>query len=430
MASWRLMVEEGYNRGTEYLLDAPEVSLGRAPDCAVQLLDDGVSRRHARLVRDGLRARVEDLGSRNRTLLNGVPVAKAELRDGDRLSLGNVRFAVFLNPGGVELEAGKATLNLSGPLRRELRPGREAAAILGDSPGMTAVLAQLARVAPTASNVLVLGESGTGKELVARALHRLSRRRHEAFVVLNGAALQPSLVESELFGHEKGAFTGATARKQGLVEAADGGTLFLDEVGELEPGTQAKLLRFIESGEFSRLGATSSRRVDVRLVAATHRDVDAMVEDGSFRADLLFRLRVVELRLPPLRERGDDVLTLARDFLAELCGERLRLSEAACAILRAHRWPGNVRELRNAVEAAAILCAGPEVLPEDLPERVRAGAGGAGGSADPALLTLEQAERRAIERALAHFEGHRSKTARFLGIDRKTLYHKLKHHGI
>jgi DNA-binding NtrC family response regulator len=416
----RLVVEEGYNRGAELVIEDRAV-LGRGEECTFQLLDEGVSRRHVELERKADRLVVRDLKSRNGTRVNGVPVAEAEAVPGDRIAIGGVRLLVAVEPLGASLsERPTAELSPGSAPAVVLLPGLDEGEILGESAPMRTLLAALAKAAPSRATVLVQGESGTGKELVARAVHRVSPRRRGPFVVVNGAALPEQLVESEIFGHEKGAFTGALARKIGLAEAAHGGTLFLDELGELSGAAQAKLLRFLESGEIVRVGATQPIHLDVRLVAATHRDLDALVKEGRFREDLLYRLRVIELRVPPLRDRAGDVRLLAERFLERFSGGRARFTDAALEVLAAHRWPGNVRELRNAVEAAFILAGSARIDATDLPERVR----GTEGRAEP--RTLAGMEERAIREALRRHGGNRTQAARELGIDRKTLSTKLK----
>jgi two-component system response regulator HydG len=425
----RAVVEQGYNRGAVFEL-GPRSVLGRGEDCDVQLFDDGISRQHAELVSAEEGWQVVDLGSRNGTRLNGVPIERANLQPGDRIGVGGVRLLLLPSPGAEASGAphDRATqeldLSLALPGASDHTPG-----FLGESPLVKNLLARVAKAAPSEATCLVAGESGTGKELVARALHDLSPRRRGPFVVLNCAALPAELVESELFGHERGAFTGAVARKIGLAEAAAGGTLFLDELGELPPPAQAKLLRFLENKELVRVGSTTPRRVDVRVVAATHRDLDAMVEAGTFREDLLYRLRVVELSVPPLRERGADVSLLAAAFLA-LFAPTSRFSPAAREAIAAFSWPGNVRELRNAIEAATIFAEGDQVRVSDLPARVRPTSSAPDADPPSAPLTLEDAERRAILAALEHTSGHRTRTAKLLGIDRKTLYTKLKELGL
>jgi len=239
---------------------------------------------------------------------------------------------------------------------------------VGDCPPMTEVCRKIAKIAPTDSTVLILGESGTGKELVARALHKQSHRSRGPLITVNCAAIPDTLAESGLFGHEKGAFTGADTTRTGLVESAHGGTLFLDEIGELPLMAQARLLRVLQNGEIRRVGSEQARIADVRLVAATNRDLRKLVQEGAFRSDLYFRLRVVELNLPPLRERGEDIIKLAEFLLHKACKNLnrplLRLSPGTLAAIAAHGWPGNVRELENAMQRAVILCDEEEITPD------------------------------------------------------------------
>ena len=305
-------------------------------------------------------------------------------------------------------------------LRTRLERMEPVAGLVTQDTGMQEVLATLDRVAASDLPVLVLGESGTGKELLARAVHARSPRASQPFVAFSFAAVPESLLESELFGYEKGAFTGAVMRKPGLLETADRGVLFLDEVGEASPAAQAKLLRAIETKEFFRVGATRTVRSDIRLVAATNRDLLDDVEAGRFREDLYYRINGVTLRLPPLRARAGDVPLLAAHFLKQ-AGSKKRLSARAVAALEAHAWPGNVRELRMVIQRAAILSATDVIEPEDLPiDPPR--------SAKPAVragLTLDEMEREYIEAVLKQHHGHRAKAAKALGINVKTLYNKL-----
>jgi two-component system response regulator FlrC len=299
-------------------------------------------------------------------------------------------------------------------------------------PAMRPVVDALKRVAATPATVLLVGESGTGKEVAARAIHRWSPRAAGPFVAINCAALADQLLESELFGHEKGAFTGATAPRRGRIELAAGGTFFLDEVGELKPELQAKLLRVLQERTFERLGGARTLEADVRWIAATNRDLGAMMADGRFRDDLYHRLAVFPIRLPPLRDRPKDLRPLAEELLVtigrDLGKPGLRLAADAVAQLEAARWPGNVRELRNTLERAAILADGSEVTVEHLwldpallaPEPVLA----------PAAGTLAELERAAIVEALATQAGNRRKAAEQLGIGLRTLYDKLKRYGL
>src|SRR5437870_3469897 len=243
--------------------------------------------------------------------------------------------------------------------------------LVAASPKMNAVVESAKKVAQSDSTVLLLGESGTGKDLLARSIHNWGARRGRLFMPVNCVALSEELLESELFGHEKGAFTGASSQKRGKLEVADGGTVFLDEIGDMKPGLQAKLLRFLQNREFDRVGGTRTVKVDVRVIAATNRDLQQAVKDGSFRTDLFYRLNVVSIRLPPLRERLDEIPQLAELFLKKYCRDAkkpvMKFSPAAVKKLAAHRWPGNVRELQNAVERAVVLKTGQVIEPEDLP---------------------------------------------------------------
>jgi two-component system response regulator AtoC len=296
------------------------------------------------------------------------------------------------------------------------------------------LLRRLPRIAASEAPVLLAGESGTGKELLAAALHRLSPRREGPFVQVNGATLAESLAEAQLFGAVRGAYTGADRDRAGLFEAADGGTLFLDEVAELPPPVQAKLLRVVQDGEVHRLGSWRPLRVDVRLVAATHRDLEAEVAHGRFRRDLFFRLNVIPVRVPPLRERLDEIPELAAFLAARLAGGvPVEVQPEALALLRAHPWPGNVRELRNALEHALVLGDGATVRVEDLPEALRRPASGVparpGGEA-AASEPLARTEARRILEALEAERGNRSAAARRLGITRRTLLYRMRKHGI
>jgi two-component system response regulator HydG len=321
---------------------------------------------------------------------------------------------------------------------RELRRAATAASvgILGDSPPVRELVAMIERLAPAAGHVLVCGESGTGKELVARALHERSARRDGAFVVVNCASVAANLVESELFGHARGAFTGADRNRSGVFDAADGGTLFLDEVGELATAVQAALLRALQFGEVRPVGASATHAVDVRVIAATNRDLRTRVADGAFREDLYYRLAALQITVPPLRERRADVLILAQAFLAReaaRAGAPLRVAPAAAERLLAHDWPGNVRELQNAMQRLAVLCAGPTIELADVERYVIAAGRPAAPAAGPGTLPtldLEQLERLAIVAALERFGGDKPAAARELGIALKTLYNKIERYGL
>jgi len=310
--------------------------------------------------------------------------------------------------------------------------------MVGSSAAMQRLLVFIERVAPTPATVLLHGESGTGKELVASMLHALSPRSSGPFVPVNCAAIPESLLESELFGHEKGAFTGAVARHDGVFSRAHTGTLFLDEIGEMSLQTQVRMLRVLETQRFCRVGGTKEVGVDVRLIAATHRDLRQMVQDGTFREDLLYRLSVIHTSLPPLRERAEDVPMLARHFansLGEAMGHRIeRVAADATAALQRYRWPGNVRELRNVIERALVLGDGPVLELDDLPPELVGAATGPMGSPSVSgpsgVRTLAELEREAIAAALQATRGNKARAAALLGIDRTTLYRKLKDHSL
>jgi len=295
--------------------------------------------------------------------------------------------------------------------------------LVGSSPAMRKVVALIEKVATTDATVLVHGASGTGKELVARALHGNSPRRTRPLVTINCAALQENLLESELFGHEKGAFTGAVAAKPGLVEVAEGGTLFIDEVGEMAPGLQAKLLRVLEDGHYRRVGGTQEMNADVRVVAATNRDLAEEIRNGRFREDLYYRLNVVSIYLPPLRERRGDIAELVEHFLAtrQIRPLRSRVDADAMKALLAYSWPGNVRELANVLERAQILAEDHVIAREDLPENVVSAApASAAEPGDPRHLS--EVERRHVQAVLQEEKGNKVHAARVLGISRRSLY--------
>ena len=318
----------------------------------------------------------------------------------------------------------------AGPETGELLPG-----VVGRSPQLHELAELVRKVAPSDMTVLILGETGTGKERIARALHALSDRGSRRFVALNCAAIPGELLESELFGHAKGAFTGALRDRPGLLEEADGGTLFLDEIGDMRASLQAKLTRVLEERRVRRLGETDERAVDVRLIAATHRDLRQRVAEGRFREDLLYRLSVIQTQLPPLRERRDDIPILAQHFLRTI-GERVarrveQIAPAALDVLCRYRWPGNVRELRNVIERALVLGDGPVLELDDLPpELLHAAPPVSSADANVTVRPLAELERAAIVAALAATTGNKARAAALLGIDRTTLYRKLKDYEI
>jgi transcriptional regulator with GAF, ATPase, and Fis domain len=325
--------------------------------------------------------------------------------------------------------------------------------IIGNSPALKEVFAILAKVAPTDSTVLVTGESGTGKELLVRALHRNSKRKEKPFVPVNCGAIPKELLESELFGHEKGAFTHAVRSRPGRFELADGGTIFLDEIGEMDLSLQVKILRVLQEKEIERVGGTSIKKVDVRIVAATNRDLEAEVAAGRFREDLFYRLNVIPMHLPPLRERGGDVLLLAQHFLARFCEdkdmEQLKVHPDAADMLVSYTWPGNVRELENFMERMCILCDEDEIVPDDLPEKIWKDVGKEPKKKVAELMQpigfnwptladmkeqkakglkdfLEKIEDRLMIEALEKAGGVKNKAAELLGVKRTTLIEKIK----
>ena len=312
--------------------------------------------------------------------------------------------------------------------------------MVGHAKSLLRVLEMASRVAQHDSTVLIRGETGTGKELLARAIHHNSRRRNRSFVTINCGAIPKDLIESELFGFQRGAFTGANIAKAGKVEMADGGTLFLDEVGELPAETQAKMLRLLQNGEIEKIGATGVVTVNVRVVAATHRNLQAMVEDGTFREDLYYRLAVVPLELPPLRERRDDIPELVQHLFAKLIAKHgiqgLRLGSGVKSALTQYRWPGNIRELENVIERMVVLSSGGELTEADLPSEMRtapaasATAGGFRLELPEEGISLEGVERELLFRALEKFHGNQSQAARYLDVSRRTLIYRMEKYGL
>ncbi len=316
-------------------------------------------------------------------------------------------------------------------LREGLSAGGDGPELVGRGPAFEELRRLVAKVAASDSTVLVRGETGTGKELVARSIHRLSPRRDQPFVIVDCAALHENLLQSELFGHEQGAFTGATRRKHGLFEAADGGTLFLDEIGDVSPAIQATLLRVLETSSFRHLGGTREVHVDVRLVAATNRDLERLIGEGKFRRDLYFRLNAIHVDLPPLRQRRAEVPVLVEHFVAghnARHGTRKAFAPSALEALSAYGWPGNVRELRHVVERALVLSDSDAVGAADLPPELRRDAGRPAPL--PSDLALAEVERRHIARVLAEVAGHRAHAAQLLGISERNLYRKIREYRL
>jgi len=313
-------------------------------------------------------------------------------------------------------------------LKEKLSELNPKAKIIGESLEMQRVFEMIDQVAEADSNVLIRGESGTGKEVVARAIHTQSPRRYFPIVAVNCGSIPETLLESELFGHEKGAFTGAQYRRKGKLEMADGGTLFLDEIGDISPKMQVDLLRVIESRAFTRLGGNEEIHSDFRLICATHKNLEQLVEEGDFRKDLYYRINVFSIFIPPLRERRADIVPLANHFITKYAQSMAKpertLAPAAKELLLQHDWPGNVRELENAIERAMVVGKEEEIRPDDLPLQLKQ------ENADPDKLSLESMEKKHIQRVLKEMDGNVTQSAKILGIDRVTLYNKIKKYEI
>ena len=415
-----LIVRQGDKLSFLDLDDPGEWILGRAAGAAVVVDDRQVSRHHAAI---RLRSRVlsiADLGSRNGTVVNGHAVRGETVRvaTGDSIAVGGCQVVVAHRSGG----AGRASAAAS--------EGDALDDVVVVDRQMERLYASARKVAPMPTTVLILGETGTGKDVLARRIHAWSARAAKPLLRINCAGIHESLLESELFGHERGAFTGADRRKTGYFEAADGGTIFLDEIGELSPGAQVKLLHVLENQTVTRVGGTTPTRIDVRVLCATHRDLPALVASGAFREDLYYRISPFKIQLPPLRERANEIELLAGVFarqLAERAGAPApTVAPDAVALLQGYAWPGNVRELRNAVEHAYVMAEGSTLRAEHFAPELH---GRAGVTIAPAPLSVRdkmaEVERRAIEEALAAEGGNQTRAAARLGLPRRTLVHKL-----
>jgi DNA-binding NtrC family response regulator len=409
---------------------ARALTIGRGASCDVRIEDPSLSRQHARFIRERDGVRVEDLGARNGVAFRGRQVKSISLASGDHVALGRVTVSVYVlghEPSAEE----RATDSVSAAQKS----AEAADSMVWAGARMTAVLHTVERAARTRLPILVRGETGTGKELVALEIHRRSPRSAAPLRVVNCGAIPATLVESALFGHERGAFTGADRPHPGIFEQANGGSVFLDEIGELSLAAQAALLRVLETGCFNRVGATREIKVDVRVIAATHRDLDAMVAAHAFRLDLLHRLDGITIELPPLRERGDELPALIEHFLgvatrAWKVGPKY-FDDDALDCLRQHAWPGNVRELRNVVERAVAISDGQQIGVQDLPERLRR------SSIDRTPLTVEgtatvlsREERRLIVDALRRAQGNRREAAALLGMSLRTLERRIQRYEI
>ncbi|HWU91404.1 MAG TPA: sigma 54-interacting transcriptional regulator [Kofleriaceae bacterium] len=421
----KLVVIKGAQRGTEFVIAGDVFRVGKAPDANDLVLgDETVSRVHFEIMRDAKGYLVRDLKSTNGTFLDGAEVKEAYLRAGSVIAAGSceLKFTPFEE-------------------RIEILPSEkeQLGEMVGKSPAMREIFGLVERIAPTDATVLIEGETGTGKDMIARTLHQLSPRDAAPFIVVDCGAVAGTLIESELFGHEKGAFTGAIAARQGAFELASGGTVFLDELGELALDLQPKLLRVLEQRELRRVGGQKTIKVDLRVIAATRKDLRSEVEKGKFREDLYFRLNVVPITAPPLRERREDIPLLIDAMLGKLAPNGIELSDATRAALMAHDWPGNVRELRNVIERALALGADPGMLVAPLGE-----AGPARGAQlrdgiefepgvsfrDTKEKWTELFERRYLTWLIKRAEGNISKAARDADMDRKYLHKLLRKYGI
>jgi two-component system response regulator AtoC len=418
-----LVVRTAARAEVRVLAEGESVVLGRGDEADIVVDDTHVSRKNTEIALRGRRLVVRDLGGRNGTKVNGAVLRNDErvVARGDEIAVGPARVTVAAIP----------TASHAPPTVGNAAPS-ETSGIVAEDPKVKELFALAERLAQVPTSVLVRGETGVGKELVAERLHAGGPRARGPLVRLNCAALPESLLESELFGHEKGAFTGANERKRGMVEAASGGTLFLDEIGDLSLPMQAKLLRVLETQRVTRVGGREDLRVDVRFVAATHRDVDAMVEDGTFRRDLFYRLAGFVLHVPPLRLRPADIGPLAARFAAAFASRigravTPRIDPEAETLLRSHAWPGNVRELKNAMEHAVVLATGTTIGVEHLPDALLAAPVAAPGAS--MHDEVDGAERRAVERALEAAGGNRARAAEMLGVSKRTLQYRLAKWG-
>jgi two-component system, NtrC family, response regulator AtoC len=410
-----VMVRMGESAEVHSIVAGPPLVLGRGDEADIVIDDAKASRRHAELYLRGERLYVRDLGSRNGTRVGAAVLKSGEqaLSRGDEITLGPARITVVAVPARETAARDEDVLVVANPRMKELYR----------------LALQLAAV-PTP--VLVRGETGCGKEILAEQLHGGGPRAQGPLVRLNCAAVPESLLESELFGHERGAFTGATDRKRGYLELAHGGTLFLDEIGDLPLAMQAKLLRALETQRLQRVGGREELTVDVRFVCATHRDLEAMIESGAFRRDFYYRIAGFVLEVPPLRERGDEIEPLYEHFASRFAGKLgrppPRWTDEARAALAAHSWPGNIRELKNAVEHALVLAGSDPVEPAHLPRNVIEGPA---TPSTPSMRThVDSAERLAITRALEQADGHRARAAEILGVSKRTLQYRLAKLGI
>lgn len=411
------------------------ISIGRTGD--ISLTEPSVSRNHAVLTWNGDAWRVTDVGSRNGTYVNGVSVQRKLIVPGDVVRFGRVNLRLVNLDSDQDDEAARAmTMEVfwDGKTFAPVSSGSQT--LVGRSEALKHAMRTAARAARSNATVLLFGESGTGKELFAKLVWEESARASCKFLPVHSGAIEPSLLASALFGHEKGAFTGADRQKKGLFEEADGGTIFLDEIGEINAETQVKLLRVLQEGEFMRVGGTEPVKVDVRVICATNRNLSEAVREGRFREDLYYRLNVIQINLPPLRERQGDIEDLVNHFVKTLGGDARSVSDEAMKALKEYSWPGNVRELRNMIERMVVLSENDIIGIGDLPSEIREGTKPAessmpeSGMAMPGNVSLRDAEKMAIVGVLRECGGNKLKAARMLKISRSTLYEKIREYGI
>ena len=459
----KLSVSISDSMTVEVRLGLKEIRIGRGREADLQLPDRSVSRFHARIYRFGNRYFLADLGSRNGTHVNGKPITQLPLDDGQTFTIGPYRIH-FLWPAGTPLPNEEPTVT-PGASPSPLPSPAPAASVatttfsveaasthvkkrvniehetlnatfgmVGESPPIRKLIETIRRIGLSDAAVLIEGETGSGKELVARGLHNASSRNYRPFIVVNCGAISPELIESELFGHERGAFTGATAQRRGAFELAHNGTIFLDEIGELPYTLQPKLLRALEQKEIKRVGGNETLLADTRILAATNRNLKEEVAKKTFREDLYFRVGAICISAPPLRERREDIAPLSKHFLALLNSNSTRpvptLSPAALDILVSHDWPGNVRELRNAIQRAVVMAEGEELTAADFSFLRASSHASPEQETSQGLTRWEQAERTNILAELSRQSGNKTRTARVLGIAKSTLFEKLKKYGI
>ncbi len=421
LRSGKLVVVSGTDLQKTFAIEGKEVTIGSQGDNHCILTDPTVSRHHAVIEETEEGYVLRDLGSTNGTYLNGILIKEAYLEYGSIIGLGNTRLQF------VPLEE-----------RVEIPPSQEHyfGDVFGGSVEMKRIFTMLKKISPTDITVIIEGETGTGKELVARAIHSRSQRAKGPFVVIDCGSISRSLIESELFGHEKGAFTGATQVRRGAFEMANGGTIFIDEIGELGLEMQPKLLRVLEQREVRRVGGNEVFQVNVRVIAATNRDLASEVQKGRFREDLFYRISVVRIYLPPLREKGEDIPLLAQQFARELSqqyrsGGDVAVSAEALEILRHYHWPGNVRELKNVITRAMAMGSDEVLQLRDFIMPLSSKGRPQAPSLDSLIgKTLEEIEKAAIMKTLKAQGGNKSAAARVLGIAYSTLYEKMKKYGL